>query len=166
MKNFILIFSCLVLSFSVNAQTKPSVEKKNKAINSTPTGLATAIVTPVEALSMKTEIYDFGKIPQGKPVTHIFEFTNAGKTPLTLTDVHASCGCTTPIWSKDAIKPGEKATITVGFNAAATGAFSKPITITYNEGEVKQLIIKGEVFQTPENSAPSNNAIKSLKSEY
>ena len=48
----------------------------------------------------KTE-HDFGSLPQGKPVTWEFEFTNLGKEPLVLENVSASCGCTTPSWTKE-----------------------------------------------------------------
>ena len=77
--------------------------------------------------------YDFGKIPQGKPVTHIFNVENIGKDSLRISNVQASCGCTTPEWDRNKVQaPGEKTKITVGYNAAAEGPFSKIITITYN----------------------------------
>ena len=59
--------------------------------------------------------------------------------------------------------PGEKTTITVGYNAAAEGPFTKPVTITYNTNEVKQLMIKGEVWNTPAASAPVNEKVKELE---
>jgi len=42
-----------------------------------------------ETLAMKEDVYDFGKIPQGKPVTHIFEVTNTGKDELKIANVQA-----------------------------------------------------------------------------
>src|SRR5437870_1320843 len=84
---------------------------------------------PVEAvedvLGLKEQVYDFGKIPQGKPVTHIFEVENIGKDSLKIANVQASCGCTTPDWERSKVQaPGEKTKITVGYNAAAEGAFT------------------------------------------
>ncbi|MCO6496596.1 MAG: DUF1573 domain-containing protein [Chitinophagaceae bacterium] len=107
--------------------------------------------------------HDFGKIPQGKPVTHVFEFKNTGSSPLILSNVVASCGCTTPEWSKDAIAPGETSKIVVGYDSQALGGFSKPVTVFYNEGQQIQLLISGEVWQTPVTSAPENNAISQFK---
>ncbi|MGG9971374.1 DUF1573 domain-containing protein [Ferruginibacter sp. SUN002] len=108
-------------------------------------------------LTLKETEYDFGKIPQGKPVTHIFEVINNGKDSLKISNVQASCGCTTPVWEKDkAFAPGEKTTIDVGFNAGAVGPFTKMITITYNGGITKLIYIKGDVWQTPATSAPEN----------
>jgi hypothetical protein len=94
--------------------------------------------------------YDFGKIKQSAPVTHEFKFTNTGKVPMIITNVQASCGCTTPDWSKEPVAPGGKGFIKATFNAASVGAFNKAVTVTANipNGSV-QLFIKGEVTATP-----------------
>jgi hypothetical protein len=118
-----------------------------------------------EALNLKETEFDFGKIPQGKPVTHVFEFTNAGTTPFSLENVQASCGCTTPVWKKDVVAPGATASIVVGYNAQNEGPFAKPVTITYNGNQVKQITIKGDVWKTPVTSAPANTSLNSLKNE-
>jgi hypothetical protein len=123
-------------------------------------------VAPIaqETLLLKETEFNFGKIPQGKPVTHIFEITNTGKDSLKIVNVQASCGCTTPEWEKDKpLAPGASAKITVGYNAAAEGPFTKPVTITYNGSEIKQLFIKGEVWKTPAASAPENKNLGDLK---
>jgi hypothetical protein len=94
--------------------------------------------------------HDFGKIPQGKPVTNEFKFTNSGKVPLVLSQVSASCGCTTPEYSKEPIAPGKTGTIKATFNAAAVGVFNKTITVAANvEGGSTYLVLKGDV-QAPE----------------
>ena len=118
-----------------------------------------------DVLQLKETTFDFGKIPQGKPAYHIFEIVNTGKTPLKLDDVHASCGCTTPEWSRDPIEPGATAKIKVGYNAAAEGPFEKPVTITYNSTVSKSLIIKGTVWKAPEGVAPANAAVNFLKKQ-
>ncbi len=116
------------------------------------------------SLIIEEAIFDFGKIPQGKPVQHDFEITNTGKTPIKLINVQASCGCTTPEWDKDKnILPGEKSKIKIGYNAASEGSFNKLITITYNENQTKQITIKGEVWKTPTTSAPANTAASELR---
>jgi hypothetical protein len=46
------------------------------------------------------EKHDFGKVPQGTPVTTVFEFTNVGQEPLILTDVRPTCGCTIADYTK------------------------------------------------------------------
>src|SRR5882724_13695682 len=78
-----------------------------------------------ELLLLKETAHNFGKIPQGRPAVYTFEIVNTGKDSLKLDNVQASCGCTTPEWSRDAIAPGAIANIRVGYNAYAEGAFSK-----------------------------------------
>ena len=154
MKKIILIAGFSFLSVVSFAQQGNDV-----APNATETKKA-----PEETLVLKEEVYDFGKIPQGKPVHHVFTVTNSGKVPLKLANVQASCGCTTPEWDKEnPIPAGEDGKITVGYNAASEGAFNKTITITYNETQTRQLIIKGEVWKTPAASAPENKGLNDLK---
>lgn len=116
------------------------------------------------ALKMAEDSYDFGKIPQGKPVHHVFEFKNTGNKSLKLVNVQASCGCTTPEWDKDKeTAAGASGSIKVGYNAASEGPFTKNITITYNDNQIKIISIKGEVWKTPAASAPSNATNNDLK---
>lgn len=119
--------------------------------------IAQESTTPVtnSSLSFKETTHDFGKIPQGKPVTTIFEVTNTTKVPITLANVSASCGCTTPIWKPGPYKPGEKFPITVGYNAANLGSFTKAITIMYGNNETQMVYIKGTVESNEDNSKPA-----------
>lgn len=157
MKKIFTLLCAFSVSYIASAQTDHSGH------NHATTNLKEAVKSTPEVISLKQTEHDFGKIPQGKPVTYVFSFTNTGTTPLKLDNVQATCGCTTPEWSKDEIAPGASSNITVGYNAAAEGAFTKPITITYNGSQTKQLIIKGEVWKTPTSSAPENSALGNLK---
>ena len=118
-----------------------------------------------DAVRLKETAYDFGKVPQGKPVYHVFELVNNSNQPLQLTDVITTCGCTTPEWSKAPIAPGAISQIKVGFNAAAEGPFEKYITVQYNQNGSKQILIKGMVWRTPEGAAPANASIQFLKQQ-
>ena len=155
MKKIYSILCALVFAGIVNAQTNITVPVKEDK---------TTVAAP-ETISLKETEYDFGKIPQGKPVTHIFLFNNTGSTPLVLENVQASCGCTTPEWNKDPVPAGATSKITVGYNAASDGPFTKFITITYNGTQSKQINIKGEVWKTPTTSAPENTGLGSLKNQ-
>ncbi len=116
------------------------------------------IINPNAAkMSFKEETYDFKEIPEGPQVTHEFKFTNTGKEPLVLSNVRASCGCTTPSWPKEPILPGKDAAILVTYNTQGRpGNFSKSITITSNSDSPNKVIyIKGEVVKAePEKSVP------------
>lgn len=96
--------------------------------------------------AVDTQVFDFGKIKQGVPVTHEFSFTNKGKVPMIITNAQPSCGCTIPAWTKDPIPPGGTGFVKATFNAAAPGAFDKSVTVTANvESGVVMLRIRGEV---------------------
>ena len=144
MKKLLFLFSCAVVFNLTYAQTE----------------------TPVtEEISLKETDFDFGQIPQGKPVYHNFVVTNTGKEPLVILNVQTSCGCTTPEWKKEPVMPGETTDIKIGYNAAAQGHFEKYITISYNKNLNKQLKITGTVWKAPEGAAPPNASIQLLKNK-
>jgi ABC-type amino acid transport substrate-binding protein len=92
------------------------------------------------------EKHDFGKIPQGTPVTTVFEFTNIGQEPLILTTVQPTCGCTIADFTKTPVKSGDKGKITITYNAAYAAPFSKTIVVKSNaKTPEKYLVIVGEV---------------------
>jgi len=128
---------------------------------------AAVVTTPGadDVLKLKESEHDFDKIPQGKPVYYTFDIVNTGKVVLKLDDVSATCGCTTPEWSREPIAPGAVAKIKVGYNAAAEGPFEKFITLTYNSNQTKQIKIKGTVWKAPEGSAPVNASVDFLKKQ-
>lgn len=160
----IKIFTLITISFltlTAAAQNTPLVSN-SKSVGNLTSKPETAVKG--EALLLSETTFDFGKIPQGKPVTHIFDVTNIGKDSLHIVNVQASCGCTTPNWDRNKVQaPGAKTSITVGYNAAGEGPFTKPITITYNGTQTKQIIIKGDVWKTPVGSAPENKELGKLK---
>ena len=155
MKKLLLGFGCTLCSLALFAQT--STEQRSAVSAASATMVASADVK-ADGLTTAEKEFDFGKIPQGKPVTHNFSVTNTSATAFKLDNVQASCGCTTPEWNKEeTIAPGATSVIKVGYNAAAAGPFNKTITITYNGNETKQIFIKGEVWSTPAASAPVND---------
>jgi hypothetical protein len=123
-------------------------------------GVATAQTTgekKAENLWLSESTHDFGKITQGKPVFTFFEIKSTTSDSLKLEMVQAGCGCTTPEFKAGTYAPGETVKIKVGYNAANAGAFTKPVTITYNGGQQKVINITGTVVQTPSTPAPGND---------
>jgi hypothetical protein len=119
----------------------------------------------VETAVLKEKSFDFGKIPQGRPVTHVFQLVNKSTSPIVLENVLASCGCTTPEWSREPVPPGATTTIKVGYNAAAEGPFNKNVTIQVAGGPVETIVISGNVYRTPATSAPLNSSLTLLKNK-
>ncbi len=158
MKKIFAILSISLMTAGANAQTGLVAVNTN-----TPAKETKASIPAEDALGLKETEFDFGKIPQGKPVTHVFEVVNNSKDTLRIQNIQASCGCTTPEWDKDKVQaPGEKTNIRVGYNAASEGPFTKQITVTYNGIQTKMIVIKGEVWKTPATSAPENKALGAL----
>ena len=157
---FLSVFSCL----SIVMYAQHEGHNHPAPATAAPVAVGVAKIIVEDALLLKEAEHDFGKIPQGKPVTYIFNISNTGKTNLKIDNVQASCGCTTPEWDREKeMEPGANSKITVGYNAAAEGPFTKLITITYNGTQTKQLTIKGEVWKTPAASAPANAGVNNLK---
>ena len=60
--------------------------------------------------------HNYGTIQKGSDGNCEFTFVNEGNEPLILSNVHASCGCTKPTWTKEPIMPGKSSVIKVGYN--------------------------------------------------
>lgn len=93
--------------------------------------------------------HDFGQIKEadGK-VSATFVVKNTGDAPLAITRVIASCGCTTPEWTKEPIAPGASGNIKITYDPKGRpGPFSKTISV-YSNGKTGSFIltIRGEVI--------------------
>lgn len=98
-------------------------------------------------IAFDTLYHDFGEIPEGDVPEYEFMFTNTGKTNLLISGVSATCGCTTPYWPKDIIKPGQRDKIKVTYNSKGReGQFRKGIIVNANTyPSVTRLTISGTV---------------------
>ena len=118
---------------------------------------AVAMMAQQPVITFEKTEHDFGKINEADGrVSTVFEFKNEGMAPLVLSNVRASCGCTTPTWTKEPIEPGQTGSITVTYNPnGRPGRFQKTVTITSNATEAtKRVYIKGEVI--PKAAKPAN----------
>ncbi len=112
------------------------------------TAFAQSVSKKAEELVKFQEVkFNFGKIKQGVPVTHDFQFTNIGTEPLIIETASASCGCTTPTWPKQPIMKAKDDKLKAGFNAAAPGPFEKTIFVKIKGVDAPfELKISGEVL--------------------
>ena len=85
------------------------------------------------AITFEESKYDFGSVAQGGMVDHTFKFKNTGTQPLIISNIVASCGCTTPEYTKDPVLPGKTGSIAAHFNSAGKmGMQNKVLTIESN----------------------------------
>ena len=128
MKRFLQISTifCLIAAFNVAiAQDKPKIEFEETA-------------------------HDFGAFKEADGVqTTTFKFKNSGSVPLVLSNVRASCGCTTPKWTREPVAPNGTGEIQVSYNPKnRPGAFNKTVTVSSNaENPTVVLRITGQVEQ-------------------
>ncbi len=132
--------------------------------------VSTVATAQSSVLTFKTTDHDFGTVrEEGGPISHEFVFTNTGKAAVIINNVKASCGCTTPSWTKEPVAPGEKGTIVAQYNPQnRPGAFRKSITVTSNaDPSTSVLYIKGNVTpkpKTPQDDYPT--AMGKLRVKY
>ena len=121
---------CLfVIPNSINAQTKTSNSKPNIVFEKTS--------------------HDYGVIFAGDNGEAIFKFKDEGKSPLIINNVVASCGCTTPKWSKDPVMPSQSGEIKITYNTNIISDIKRSITVSTNDPEKPRivLILTGKVIR-------------------
>ncbi|MDP4261499.1 MAG: DUF1573 domain-containing protein [Bacteroidota bacterium] len=178
MKKIVLIATASIFCLNVMGQAtksegKPKVTKEAvktpggdvKTVVTGPTTAATSTdgqPTPDDVMKVNTAKHDFGKIPQGTPVTYSFEIKNTSAKPLVVENTYASCGCTTPEKITEPIAPGATTKLKVQYNAANPGSFTKDVHIKLAGITQEKIVqITGEVVaatQTPaQTPAKPNN---------
>lgn len=124
MKQLFIIFSLLIFAFSAKSQVAST------------------------KMQLSATEHDFGTFKEeaGRQ-TFDFIVTNTGTEPLVIQNVVASCGCTTPDWTKQPIPVGAKGKITAIYDPKdRPGQFNKTLSVYSNtKPEVVVLVIKGEV---------------------
>ena len=141
MKNLILLLA-LVLGVSTYSSAQTDGNKLTLSTEAAP------------KFTLEKTSHDFGNIEEGVQATVSFTFKNTGNAPLVLNSVKASCGCTTPKWTRNPVAPGEKGEIVVHYDTNRMGQFHKTITVQSNaKSSTKMLTIKGTV--EPKETAPT-----------
>jgi hypothetical protein len=127
MKKVFLATLLILGAFVVNAQTTPA-----------PTDIT-------KVLKFTNDNYDMGKIVTGKQTEFTVDVENISNAPVTLDNVMVGCGCTTPKYTKgQVLAPGGHASVVLGFNGSASGAFSKVATLFFSGNLTKQVSFHGE----------------------
>ena len=128
MKKLILTFSLSLFVFSLFSQSSKMVFENSE--------------------------HDFGEIQdKGGKVSYKCSFKNDGDEPLLILSVKPSCGCTTPNWSKNPIKPGEEGFIIAQYNPRGRpGVFRKSLNVVTNQSIIDKpnniyIYIKGNVLR-------------------
>jgi hypothetical protein len=112
--------------------------------------LSAAAISGQPKMQLNSTEHNFGvfKEEAGRQ-QYNFEVKNTGNAPLVIQNIVASCGCTTPEWTKTPIQPDGKGVITAIYDPAGRpGVFNKTLSVYSNsKPEVVVLVIKGEVIE-------------------
>ena len=129
---------------AADAKANPTIDNPNVASDTEAPNPDAPVLTFAE------NQFDFGDIKPDSKVQHTFKFTNTGKTPLLIADATASCGCTTPSWTKEAVAPGATGEMEVQFDSRGKqGLISKQVTVRANtQPSTTTIYIKGNVLTT------------------
>lgn len=169
LKNLTPFMMALAVIFSMASCQSDADDAREKARESLASTAPAETVTPQaanqtadsKALSAEPEVpagpttsveytettFDFGTVPEGDKVSHVYKFKNTGSEPLVISNAKGSCGCTVPQWPKDPIAPGEEGEILVEFNSKGKpGKQTKRVTVSANTNPVQSfLTITGNV---------------------
>lgn len=140
-----LILSLVILLSLISCETKES--KLNTSLVNNPNSAEGTKTNKVPVIKFEVLEYDFGKILQGEQVSHTFKFKNIGDDPLIISSIEKTCGCTTPEFSKQPIKPGESGKIVVTYDSKGHKGFqNKRLIVKANTNPSESIIrIKAQV---------------------
>lgn len=154
----VILFSCsqnddskkIVSSIAAEELTDEELENEVKAIEAEEKAKLEAEIANRTSISFENLVYNFGKVRPNTDNNYKFKFTNSGKKPLIISNVKASCGCTTPYKPEKPILPGKTDVIEVNFHPkpSQVGEISKTITVEANiENKLIELQIKALVVE-------------------
>ncbi|MCM1107586.1 MAG: DUF1573 domain-containing protein [Clostridium sp.] len=81
------------------------------------------------------DVANMGEVMFQMPQKATFRVKNKGTAPLTITQVHPSCGCMQADWTRQPIAPGEEGEITTLYDARMLGVFQKDLEVYTNESD-------------------------------
>lgn len=90
---------------------------ENKKQDNTEKILSTVSDTVPAKIKFIEKTVDLGTIFRGEVVESYFEYENIGGQPLIISDVSASCGCTSIVFDPGPLSPGKKQRIKVVFDS-------------------------------------------------
>lgn len=144
MKRYILALVVILGLFSCESNDN----KINASLVNNPAsadGINKNMSTP--AIKFEKTEHDFGKILQGEQVSYTFKFKNVGNAPLIITSIEKTCGCTSPEYSSQPIKPGENGKITITYDSKGHKGFqNKRLVVKANTNPSETILrIKAQV---------------------
>ncbi|MCE7871257.1 DUF1573 domain-containing protein [bacterium CPR1] len=97
-------------------------------------------------LSSANSDHDFGRLPQGSQVSHVYTITNSSEQPLSIERVQSSCGCTAALVAEKNLTPGQSSAVEVRFTSGKlVGPFHKTVRVYTRPEGVLVLSLRGSI---------------------
>jgi hypothetical protein len=126
------IFGFFLVAISFFACVNKQKEAVSSSENTIPLALRPSPEKQAKMVFDQPLVY-LGRIKEGEQISYTFHFKNKGNMPLQILSVNASCGCTTPKWSKELVQPDKKGFIKVTFDSKGKeGKLQKTVTVYAN----------------------------------
>ncbi|WP_430408883.1 DUF1573 domain-containing protein [Kordia sp.] len=149
-KGFILLGAMSLVLFT---SCKDDASKKVKSENVAQAAERDAQSKNFAVMSFEKTEHDFGTIDEGDQVETTVKFTNTGSTPLLISNIKGSCGCTVPNdWPREPIAPGAEGQFTVKYNSTnKPNLKTNTVTVTANTEKGREIFrIKAFAKPNPE----------------
>lgn len=153
--------------FAQTAETATARARRGQAVATPVLILFLAAASVMQSLSQPesigpriqfaTPVHDFGKMKNGETVKYSYIFTNTGDRLLEVSNVHASCGCTTSGEYSRQVEPGKTGSIPIQFSSGSFhGDVTKMITVTCNDATqpTVMLQLKAHIWKPIEITPP------------
>ena len=140
-----VLFSTLALLFIASTVIRNIAKNREHSASKTE---KSAKAEPKETIVFDKDLHDFGTIEESKgKVSTVFTFTNRSKSPLIISRVAVSCGCSAADWTKEPVAPGKKGYVKVTYDPTnRVYFFNKILTVISNATPSnKTLTITGTV---------------------
>ncbi len=141
-----IILSLFIIVSLISCETKES-KLDTSLVNNPSSAEGTRKGNNVPEIKFEKTEHDFGKILQGEQVSYTFKFKNTGNAPLIITNIEKTCGCTSPDYSKEPIKPGDSGKITITYDSKGHKGFqNKRLVVKANTNPSETVLrIKAQV---------------------
>ena len=141
-----LFLSIILLSFLVSCETNDSKISEN-LVNNPSSADSNNKSTKLPKIEFENYEHNFGKILEGEQLSYSFKFKNTGDAPLLITAVEKTCGCTSPEFPKEPIKPGDEGKITITYDSKGHNGFqNKRLVVKANTNPSETILrIKAQV---------------------
>lgn len=134
MRALLILFFVVLLALANNSCVQPDGQEiTTDAINNPNSASGKGDTSSLPVFKFVATEHDFGKIVDGVKVSFKYKFTNVGGSPIIISSVKTSCGCTASNWTKEPVQPGQSGVVELTFDSSnRLGPNQKTATVIAN----------------------------------